>query len=395
MKPLRIGMIGVTGRGNIARYWHDPGGRSVVVGGMDVSDRALTGFKDQYGPDVLVTRDVDELLARSDIEAIAVTSPDWTHEDYVIKALAAGKHVYCEKPMAITVEGCDRMLEAWQRAGTHFMIGFNMRYMNLFRTMKDIVDSGIIGEVKAAWCRHFVGRGGDWYYHDWHAARRYSNSLLLQKAAHDIDVIHWITGRYTERVTGLGGLDYYGGDRPDTLTCPSCADKHACVEYQPPERESHHENQRVQCVFRKEVDVEDQSIIMMSLEGGIKATYMQCHFAPDYWRNHTFIGTEGRVENLDDHSKVVVKLRNRSTRWKNLADQVYDVKPAVGGHGGGDPAICRDFVDMVLDGKRPVATPLAGRMSVAAACAGTDSIRQGSAIKDVPPVSAALQDFVY
>ena len=51
------------------------------------------------------------------------------------------------------------------------MVGFNMRYMNIFRVMKEIIESGAIGEIKAVWVRHFVGYGGDFYYHDWHATR--------------------------------------------------------------------------------------------------------------------------------------------------------------------------------------------------------------------------------
>jgi predicted dehydrogenase len=150
-----------------------------------------------------------------------------------------------------------------------------------------------------------------------------------------------------------------------------------------------------QCVFRKEVDVEDNSTILMDLEGGIKATYMQCHYTPDYCRNYTFIGTEGRVENLDDDSKIVVKLRNRSKRCMNLADQTYEIKPAEGGHGGADPIICKDFIDMIRTGKRPIATPLAGRMSVAAACGGTESIRNGSVPVGIPPIPPELTNVVY
>ena len=144
------------------------------------------------------------------------------------------------------------------------------------------------------------------------------------------------------------------------------------------------------CVFRKEVDVEDNSTLMMELDGGIRATYMQCHFTPDYCRNYTFIGTEGRLENLDDGTKVIVRMRDKSNRWQNLAHSDLSVKPASGGHGGADPLVCRDFVDMLLDGKMPISTPLAGRMSVAVGCAATSSIRNGWAPVDVPPVPADI-----
>ena len=380
---LRIGVIGVTGRGGIARHWHDPQGRSIVVAGADISQEALETFKQNVNGDAFVTKDYQQLLAREDIDAVAIASPDFTHEEYACAAFEAGKHVFCEKPMAITTEGCDRMLRAWQASGKKFMIGFNMRYMNIFRVMKDVVDSGIIGEIKVVWVRHFVGHGGEWYYHDWHGASRNSTGLLLQKASHDIDMIHWITGHYGKRVIGFGSLDYYGGDKPNDLVCNECDEKETCVEYQ--YSEGAKANKMNMCVYRKEIDVEDNSTILIELDNGIKATYMQCHYTPDYCRNYTFIGTEGRLENLDDGSQVIVKLRNRSNRWKNLSDHSYHVKPATGGHGGADPLTARDFLDMILEEKEPLATPLAGRMSVAVGCAATHSIRNNSCAVDISP----------
>lgn len=387
MKPIKIGAVGVTGRGFLAKHLHDENGRAVVAAGVDVSENALTEFKSHF-PNAFTTTDYERMLNRDDIAAIMVTSPDFTHEEYVIRAFQAGKHVFCEKPMAITTEGCDRMLAAWRVSGKRFMVGFNMRYMNLFRVMKDIVDSGTIGEVKAVWVRHFVGTGGRWYFHDWHANRKRSTGLLLQKASHDIDMIHWITGKYTRRVVGFGNLGHYGGDKPNSLRCQDCPDQRTCPEY---EYGVNDIKEFDQCAFREEIDVEDHSSILMELEGGVQATYSQCHYAPDYWRNYTFIGTEGRVENLDDTSRVIVKTRKKTKRWKNLADQTYEVKRAEGGHGGADPLICEDFLDMLIDGKEPVSTPIAGRMSVATAVAATESIRGGNGVVEVPPVPKEFQ----
>jgi predicted dehydrogenase len=372
---LRIGMIGVSGRGGLWRHWHEPWGRSVVVAGADVNPDCLDAFRTENGMSPFVTPDYRELLTRPDIDAIAVTSPDYCHEEQAVAALEAGKHVFCEKPLAITIEGCDRILQAWRSAGTRLMVGFNMRYMNIFRVMKEIVDSGAIGEIKAVWVRHFVGFGSDFYYHDWHATRANATSLLLQKGSHDLDMIHWITGRYTTRTAAFGSLDFFGGDRPNDLTCPACPDRDTCTEV------SH--SRRVQCCFRQEVDVEDNQVMIMELEGGVKASYLQCHFTPDYHRNYTFIGTEGRIENSEPEMKVWLKTRKSNT-WRDLADRTYDVKLAEGTHGGADPVICKDFVDMCLDGKEPIATPLAGRMSVAAGVCAAQSLRNGGVPVDVP-----------
>lgn len=379
-KQIRIGIIGVGGRGAIAVHLHNPAGRSIVAAGADINKDFLKDFKGKFGNSVFTTTDYRELLKRKDVDAVAVTSPDFMHEEHAVASLEAGKHVFCEKPLAITVRGCDRILRAWKKSGRRLMVGFNMRYMNIFRTMKEIVDSGAIGEIKAVWVRHFVGWGGTWYFHDWHANRKKTTGLLLQKASHDFDMIHWISGKYTRKVAAFGGLDFYGGKKPNDLECPDCPDRETCNEYQ---EWPHHQH----CVFRKEVDVEDNSVVMMELENGIKAVYTQCHFAPDYFRNYTFIGTEGRVENLDDSSRVIVLTRTQTKKRKNLANRTYDIKPAEGGHGGADPDICKDFIDMIDKGKEPEATPVAGRMSVAVGCAATRSLRSNGKVMDISPLS--------
>ena len=379
MDKLRVGVIGVAGRGGLARQWHQPddGGRSVLVAGADINE----GFLGKFASDIdgaFVTTDYRRLLDRDDIDAVAVTSPDFCHEEHACAALEAGKHVFCEKPLAITTAGCDRILETWRASGNHLMVGFNMRYMNIFRVMKEVIESGAVGELKAVWVRHFVGHGGHFYYHDWHATQQNATSLLLQKGSHDIDMIHWLTGQHAVKVTAFGQLDYYGGAQPNDLMCPTCPDRDTCPDFQRPW--PGHEK----CAFRQEVDVEDNNMVLMQLSGGVLASYLQCHFTPDYHRNYVFIGTEGRLENSEPDMTVTLKTR-KSNSWRQLADRTYKIKPAEGTHGGADPVIAKDFLDMVLEGKQPLAPPIAGRHSVAAGCAAAESMRAGGVPMDIKP----------
>jgi predicted dehydrogenase len=374
--PIRIGVIGIGGRGRIANHWKREDGLSKVVGGADITDRYVDGFREFHGDDVFFTHDYRELIDRDDIDAIAVTSPDFMHEEHAVAALEADKHVFCEKPLAITIEGCDRILNAWHESGRQLMVGFNMRYMRMFNVMKSIAEDGVIGDIKAVWVRHFVGHGGNFYYHDWHATRENATSLLLQKGSHDIDMIHWITGQYTRRVVAMGSLEFFGGDRPDDLVCTECEDLEDCPDPYVVET-------RQECAFREEVDVEDHNMLLMDLDGGIRAAYLQCHFTPDYARNYTFIGTKGRMECEAIRGDVKVLLRKGNDPHQ-MADRTYHVKPAEGGHGGADPVIADDFVQMLLTGKEPIATPLAGRMSVAAGVKGAESLRNGCIPLDIP-----------
>ncbi len=381
MKKVRMGIIGAGLRSGIARYWDAPESESEVVAIADISEDRLEKFQEKFEQPLFMTKDYKELLIRDDIDAIAVLSPDFLHEEHVIAALEAGKHVYSEKPLAITVEGCDRIIEAAEKSGKHLMVGFNMRYMSMYQTMKELVDSGAIGELKTIWVRHFVGFGGYFYYHDWHGKSENTTSLLLQKGSHDLDVIHWISGKYATKVSAFGSLDYYGGDKPNDLTCPECDLKSTCPEYVP--------HTFTECAFREEIDVEDNNMLIMELEGGIKASYLQCHFTPDYERNYTFIGTEGRIENDEVNGKVYLKTRKTNT-WKDLSDVTYDIKPETGSHGGADPKITKDFIDLVLYDKEPLTTPFAGRMSVAVGCAATESIRAGGKVVHISQDSSIV-----
>ena len=374
---LRIGVIGVGGRGWLAINAHNPERGLRVVAGADVNPQAFQKFSRWYGPDALVTDDDREIVARDDIGAVFVTSPDYLHEEHAVAALEAGKAVYLEKPMAITIEGCDRILRAAAEHHAKLYVGHNMRHMAFVRKMKDLIEAGAIGEVKAGWCRHFVAYGGDAYFKDWHAERSKATSLLLQKGAHDIDVLHWLCNGYCRRVNAMGGLTLY--DRiPDRHDPRERGDATFKTENWPP---------LAQRGLNPVIDVEDISLMQMELDNGAFASYQQCHYTPDAWRNYTIIGTQGRVENFGDApGRCVVRLWNRRTDYNPYADEQHFIPAASGGHGGSDERIVAEFVRFVREGGGTTTSPVAARNSVAAGCCAAHSLRNGGIPVDVPPV---------
>ncbi len=383
MQELRIGVIGAWGRGALARYAHDPDNGVRVVAGADPVDAQLEHFKDHYGADdVRVYHDYRELLEQDDIDAVFVTSPDFCHEEQAVAALDAGKHVYLEKPMAITIAGCDRILQMAFDRKVKLYLGHNMRHMNFTQKMKELIDSGAIGEPKAGWCRHFVAYGCDAYFKDWHAERSKATSLLLQKGAHDIDILHWLCGGYSSRVTAFGNLTVYN----------QITDRHA-----PDERGDagwHMENwpPLSQKGLNPVIDVEDLSMMLMELDNGILCSYQQCHYTPDAWRNYTIIGTEGRIEN-DGGCSGVVRLWNQRCAFNRDGDEQFRMVVGEGGHGGGDVNIVAEFVRYVRAGGKIKTSPIAARNSVAAGCLAAASLRDRGTPRDVPPVAPELRRY--
>jgi predicted dehydrogenase len=386
VKQLGIGVIGAGGRGYLANNAHRPADGVRVVAGADIDQEALSEFRVRFGADAFVTTDYREVLRRSDVDAVFITTPDFLHEEHAVAALEAGKAVYLEKPMAITVEGCDRILATAVRNKAKLYLGHNMRHMTFVLKMKELIDSGRIGEVKAGWCRHFIAYGCDAYFKDWHADRTKSTGLLLQKAAHDIDILHWLCGASSVRVNAMGGLTVY--DR--------IADRHGSEEVG--DASWHMENwpPLSQRGLHPVIDVEDISMMQMLLDNGVYCSYQQCHYTPDAWRNYTIIGTEGRIENFgDEPGRCVVRLWNRRTFYNPYGDEQYFIPVAGGSHGGADPRIVDEFIRHVRDDAPASTSPIAARNSVAAGYQATMSLRQGGIPLDVPPVDPSYVSYFH
>jgi predicted dehydrogenase len=379
-EDLRFGVVGLGARSRIAQYAHRPGAGSRVVAVCDPApvQRAATLEK---LPDATAYADHHEMLDLK-LDGVFLTTPDDLHEEPAIDFLAAGVAVFVEKPLAITTAGCDRVLETARRTGARLYVGHNMRHMPVVLTMRELIASGAIGDVKAIWCRHFVGHGGDFYFKDWHADRSRTTGLLLQKGAHDIDVMHWLADGYTTRANAMGGLVVYGGIEDRMDRSGQRFGEFVSVDNWPP---------LSQQGMAPVMDVEDLSMANLLLDNGVFLTYQQCHFTPDYWRNYTVIGTAGRLENFGDNPGGVVKVWNsRRSDYRADADLTVEIPQAEGSHAGADPRLVDEFVGFVRDGGNTLTSPVAARAAVAAGHAATTSLRSNGAPVDVPPLDPDL-----
>jgi predicted dehydrogenase/predicted NBD/HSP70 family sugar kinase len=381
---LRVGIVGVGARGSLGTKVAASGlGR--IVAAADPSPLGRRRAQELFGAGIALTSDHQGLLdIKPRLDAVIVTSPDDTHAAIATDFLKAGIPVYLEKPVATVDRDADAVLQAAVDSGTKLYVGHNMRHMAVVRLMRDVISRGEIGEVKAIWCRHFVGNGGDYYFKDWHADRSRSTGLLLQKGAHDIDIIHWLAGGYSTNVVAMGDLAVYGdiADRRDNGT--QLMPEWFSLENWPP---------LSQRGLNPTVDVEDLSMVTMQLNNGVLASYEQCHFTPDYWRNYTVIGTEGRLENFGDGDGGTVRVWNRRTTYSPDADITYPIVEDEQGHGDADLLTMAEFLRFVIDGEPTQTSPVAARNAVMTAIAATESLRNGARPQQVRPVSEEISRY--
>lgn len=379
-KQVRFGVIGYGLRGSLSKLAHRPEEGLHVVTLADTNPKAYPTARKHIGEQLECVEDYRKMLERKDIDAVFVLSPDYLHEEHAIACLEAGKAVYLEKPMHITVEGCDRILKTAAKTRAKLYVGHNMRHFDFTRAMKRMIDDGAIGEVQTAWARHFISYGGDAYFKDWHADRTKSTGLLLQKAAHDLDILHWLCGGHSVRVQAMGKLSVY--NRVQNRLEPG-------EPYQAwsDKRWSNDNWPALNSVkLNRVIDVEDLSMLNAQLNNDVLISYQQCHYTPDCQRNYTVIGTEGRIENMgDSEGKPIIALWNkRYDGHKIFGDVQNDVTISEGGHGGADPKIVDEFIKYVRDDAPTSITPIEARNAVAVGYYATQSIRAGGKMMEIP-----------
>jgi|CZCA01.1.fsa_nt_gi predicted dehydrogenase len=130
---------------------------------------------------------LDTALSMADFDAVCIGAPTFTHADIAVKAARAGKHILCEKPMAVTLEECDKMIAAAQEAGVVLQVGFMRRFDEDFVAAKRAVERGDIGEpVLVKSLTRGPGLPAAWYFDI-----DKSNGLLAEVNSHDFDTVLW------------------------------------------------------------------------------------------------------------------------------------------------------------------------------------------------------------
>ena len=155
--------------------------------------------------------DLGGLLADTDVELAVIATPSHVHAAQTIEALNHGKHVVCEKPMALSVGDADRMIEAAERGGRLLTVFHNMRYWPDFRLVRELIASGRLGRiVQIKLTMHRFARR--W---DWQTVREFGGGALFNAGAHLVDLALQLFGQTEPTVTADLQRTLTSGDAED------------------------------------------------------------------------------------------------------------------------------------------------------------------------------------
>ncbi len=194
-RKVKFGAVGASAMGllHIEAIAHHPKMELAAV--CDKDPARLEIVKQRVGCTNLYT-DWHELLKNPEVEAVVLCVPDQLHLEMTEEALKAGKDVLCEKPMALTLEECDKMRAAEKKYGHRLMIGQICRYTPSFLLVKKLIEKGEIGElffVESEYAHNYsTSRGAD----DWRVDPR--RDPYIGGGCHAVDLLRWIAGDPSE-----------------------------------------------------------------------------------------------------------------------------------------------------------------------------------------------------
>lgn len=181
---------GFIGKVHAQAYARIPRAKVVAIADLNVDKaKELAG---ELGAEV--SADCDALIARQDVDVMDICLPTYLHAYYTNEAAKARKHVFCEKPMALTLTEADSMINACEEADVSLMIGHVLRFWPEYVAIKRVLDSGELGKPLAITAMR-LGTAPIWSWDEWILDSERGGGALLDLHIHDIDYITWIWGR--------------------------------------------------------------------------------------------------------------------------------------------------------------------------------------------------------
>lgn len=336
MKTIRFGLIGAGRAGLVhARNLANRIKGAELVAICDANADNLAKVGEELGVERLYN-DYKEALHQPDIDAVVIVTPTYFHKEIACRAAANGKHVFLEKPMAITAAECQEINAAVAEAGVKLQIGFMRRFDEGFKRAKQLLEAGDLGRIMIikSTCR------GPGLPSPWMFAIEKSNGILAEVNSHDFDSIRWLVGRDIVRVYSEAG----------NFKSPQAKDDYP--------------------------QFYDNAVVNMRFEDGTIGVVdgtCPCHY-----------GYDARVEILCEKGVILIGsiADNRTTHvtvegnvigdavksWRNLFKDAY-------------LAEMESFIDCIRNDKQPLVTGMDGLRAVETVVAANRSIMAGAPMK--------------
>lgn len=308
-------------------------------------------------------------------DVAVISTLDRDHLEPALLAMERGYDILLEKPMDVTPQGCQRLVECARRLGRVLIVAHVLRYTKYFQVLRQIVASGMLGEI--ATVRHFEP------VHYWHQAHSFVRGnwrntsqtapMILAKSCHDMDILIYLLGTRCRRLSSFGSLRHFRADKAPEQSTERCLDcplmdegchysakRFYLDQYDQGNRgwpldvltvEVNRENvvralregPYGRCVYRCDNDAVDHQVVSLEFLEGITGTFTMTAFTDHRWRETEILGSAGQL--IGDGHKIV--LTDFARQGQKIPQQVEGAQPGPGGRAGdwiwdmGDPQVLK------------------------------------------------------
>lgn len=387
-KPVKVAIAGLGNRGRetYAKSAELHPDKMEIVAVADIDSEKVRLAAEKFNvPKEACFSSAEEMLKQEKLaDVMIIATQDRQHVAHAVEALEKGYHLLLEKPVSPELEECKRLAEVAKRCGRKVVVCHVLRYTPIYQKVKELLDSGVIGDVVSIMASENVG-----WFHQAHSFVRgnWSNSketspMILQKCCHDMDILLWLTGKTCKSVSSFGDLYLFRRERAPEGAAGRCVDgckaRAGCpfdaekiyMDHEEygilhgnrgwpldvlalhPSRKSIEEALRSgpygRCVYYCDNNVVDHQVVNLNMTDGSTFSLTMCGFTADISRYTKFMGTKGEI--IADMAANTIQLTEFGREAKVIKIRKSE---DFSRHGGGDNRMVEDFLDMIIEGRVP------------------------------------------
>lgn len=398
-KKITVALAGLGSRGKdvyakAAKLYPD---KMEIVAIADINPEKVKMVSEEYGiPEERCFSSAEEMLEQEKMaDVMFITTQDRQHVGHAIPALKKGYHLLLEKPISPNLDECREIVKVAKECDRKVVVCHVLRYTPIYRKVKEILDSGKIGDVVSIMAAENVG-----WYHMAHSFVRgnWANSdetspMILQKCCHDMDLYLWLANKKCESVSSYGSTYLFKKENAPEGCTERCLDgckvKDTCpfdaesiymdsevigyrtghkvwpldVVSQTPTEESLMQELKTgrygRCVYHCNNNVVDHQVVNLNMTDGSTMSFTMCGFSASIARYAKFHGTKGElIVNMDsndmDQNVIEVNLYGKKVIHEEI--DVTSLAEDFSGHGGGDNVMVEEFMDILLGNREESAS---------------------------------------
>jgi predicted dehydrogenase len=296
----------------------------------------------KYGLEgVDIVSDWKKLVRRDDVDAVFVNTPNYLHEEMTVGACQNKKHVLVEKPLTISLEAADRMINAAKKAGVFLMVEQTQRFDPVHQAAKKVIDAGMLGKIHNI--RGRIGHAGPEYWSEgkgqwFYDKKKSGGGAMIDIGVHIADLIRWFAAK---KVIEL----------------------FATIK-----------------TLEKKLPVDDNATVLLRFDDGTKGEF-ECSWTTRPYEVLTYIyGSEGKMATAIGRQQPIVVTLAKTGKGEDPNCTLNEIYPPLGSGGGWENAI-HYFIDCIIDKKKPFVSGEEGRETLKVILAAYESDKKGKWVK--------------